>query len=163
MNMSEAATVSSPVLTQVSIQTEEVPLGRLSIPTDTPSCDLESPPGWITATKSDHEDGLGQAAASPSLDSVPQATIGLPHVSPSEIVLCQYSMQVRYMSICAAHQCVSNRRLMLTCGVSAKTRKQASWACAVYRAAWANELMEGYLRRHIGWRAVLKRYLLPCQ
>ncbi len=31
---------------------------------------------------------------------------------------------------------------MRTCGVSPKTRKLASWACAVYWAAWANEWKE---------------------
>ncbi len=31
---------------------------------------------------------------------------------------------------------------MRTCGVSAKTRKQASWACAVYQVAWATEWKE---------------------
>ncbi len=105
MAESEAATV-------VSICSEEVPLGLLSIPTDTPSCDLESPPGSITTTKSDHEDGRGQAAASsvsPSPDNVPhdrhttfqrvQATIiNLPHVSPSCVRNCtlpvQYASQV---------------------------------------------------------------------
>ncbi len=48
-----------------------------------------------------------------------------------------------------------------TCGVSAKTRKQASWACGVYRAAWANEWKE--LPSPAYRLEDCKRYLLPCQ
>ncbi len=119
MDEREAGMVSSSVLTQVSILTEEEPHGRLS---DTPYCDLESilesPPGWTTTTKSDHEDGHSQAAASsasPSPDSVPherhtkfqdvQATIALPHVSPSCVRNCtlplQYAGQI-YQYMCSS-------------------------------------------------------------